>query len=1105
MFEFIAYGGGEYYRDVFNSVAMMAGTNGLSSLIRLAMVLGVLFGLLKMIFDLNLRSMFQWFLTAYIAYAVLWAPKVQVQITDVLNPALNAPVANVPLGVAAVASLTSQVGDRAIQLTELAFGDVNEMRYSETGMIYGAKLVERMRSARITDPIFEQNLQGFISSCVYQDVLTDHISMNQLMRTDDLWSVVRASPNPGVAMTWRNPGGSASEILTCDVVATRLEAGWAVEINNVIRADEKRIRPETPEAELLANGRSGAEAMHRMVMGASRDATDIYRQALMANMLRRGVATYAGETGGSALEVMAETQAEVQTRNLQHIMGGVGERAVPLLKIVVEVMLIGIFPVLFPIFLLPKMGPMMIKGYISGFVGLQAWGPLYVILNKIMMGQAVKESSAAAFFPGELPGLRLSNVEAIGSVNADIASLAGTMLMSIPVLVSMLMRGTFAVGGMGESLMANFRSGAEAAAGAATTGNFSFGNTAFDNHSFMNTSGNKFDTNHSYRAGSSSFEDAGGGMQTIHRDGSFSYQMAQSSTAGSIDATKALSSAAVQRGHQSWEVGNNLNTAASEGVSRTFSDTQRYAESWRTGEASRYAEGSEQRQQEQKVHAELDRIAQDYSQRHGVSNETSRSLVGKMAVEAFGEASVQGKLAPEFFGIGGGLQGRAGAAIRGSLEGSGSSTSAEREATDMVLSKFSDKSWTDSFSSSSAKYAQQSFEKSSSHDRMSANEKADTFASMESLTTTASKYHANAERYEQVAENADTYTQTFKQNYEPQFANWAQGWAERNGVGQGELGALLSGKTPEARAQYARLQEEFAGEALDRMVEMPGVTAARDMASGLDFSSAPQVQAPGKPTEEGLAKGVGEAIPDVRPSIGRGDSLYRGSDLSDGSPADLAAVQGATGAVSDRLSGAQHQKLRSVLDMGEDNFNQFVDNAKEWATSPEGIRTMAAFSTGNPGVIGTAYSSGFIENGFGGGSGAGPTTPYGVDRADTPARADHVAGDGDGQAPVLDALAPSPALSQSAPSESPFGAFSQAGPDALSGYSGGVAGGSQQHEHGESQVPFEAPPRPGEAPAPQRSAGEGRAAEEEAIEAGTPYPSPMHMQQAAGESRFRRD
>ena len=66
---------------------------------------------------------------------------------------------------------------------------------------------------------------------------------------------------------------------------------------------------------------------------------------------------------------------------------------VPILNIVLTVVFFAMFPVIFPLFLMPQTGVSSLKGYGMGFFYLAAWGPLYVILHMICMTRA--ESAAA--------------------------------------------------------------------------------------------------------------------------------------------------------------------------------------------------------------------------------------------------------------------------------------------------------------------------------------------------------------------------------------------------------------------------------------------------------------------------------------------------------------------------------------------------------------------------------------------------------------------------------------------------------------------------------------------------------------------------------------
>src|SRR3546814_14383352 len=103
-------------------------------------------------------------------------PRMDVHVTDRVNPSLApANVANVPLGLALMASFTSQVGDYLTRSAELVFGLPDDLNYSKNGMIYGARLMEATRSLRISDPEFAANLDDHIRQCVFYDPLLGQI------------------------------------------------------------------------------------------------------------------------------------------------------------------------------------------------------------------------------------------------------------------------------------------------------------------------------------------------------------------------------------------------------------------------------------------------------------------------------------------------------------------------------------------------------------------------------------------------------------------------------------------------------------------------------------------------------------------------------------------------------------------------------------------------------------------------------------------------------------------------------------------------------------------------------------------------------------------
>ena len=122
MMEIFTIGGGEYIVNVFNAVSAWTGGGGFRSLLRVVMVMGLIYTLLVVAFSLNWRAWFNWFLGATLMYGALIVPTMTVRVTDRLNPSLApATVANVPLGLAMIASVSSTAGDWLTRTAETVF------------------------------------------------------------------------------------------------------------------------------------------------------------------------------------------------------------------------------------------------------------------------------------------------------------------------------------------------------------------------------------------------------------------------------------------------------------------------------------------------------------------------------------------------------------------------------------------------------------------------------------------------------------------------------------------------------------------------------------------------------------------------------------------------------------------------------------------------------------------------------------------------------------------------------------------------------------------------------------------------------------------------
>ena len=169
---------------------------------------------------------------------------------------------------------------------------------------------------------------------------------------------------------------------------------------------------------------------------------------------------------------------------------------VPLLNIVLTVVFYAMFPVIFPLFLIPRSGTPALKGYFTGFFYLAAWGPLYVVLHMFIMDRTADAMNATS--PG---GVTMAGMAGIDAVNTDTATIAGFLMMSIPFLAAGMAKGAMAVSSQATSMLAPAQSAAEAAAVERTTGNYAYGNESYMNLSSSNRQSDQWNTAPSFSGG----------------------------------------------------------------------------------------------------------------------------------------------------------------------------------------------------------------------------------------------------------------------------------------------------------------------------------------------------------------------------------------------------------------------------------------------------------------------------------------------------------------------------------------------------------------------------------------------------------------------------
>ena len=634
--ELFTIGGGEYVVNVLNAVAAWTGDGGYKSLLQVCMVMGLGYSVVIVAFNADWRAWLNWFLQATLMYMVLMVPRLDVHVTDRINPSLApAQVANVPLGLAMMASFTSQVGDYLVGSAELVFGLPGDLDYSRNGMIYGSRLFEATQNLRINDPEFAANLDEHFRQCVFYDVLLGRYSMETLSKAPDIWSAIGPGSQARAQrfLTRDADGAVSSSIETCRDGYTTLSTQWAGMTDDLGRVFGRQLYPrqsaDLAKAKLFAD----LPVAYRYLTGVSASASEILKQTLTINAMSQAMHSATGAAGTGSVDVYAQTRAEIQTKRTYGSIAHSAMKWVPVLNIVLTVVFYALFPVLFPLFLMPKSGPLALRGYVTGFFYLAAWGPLYVILHMVMMFKGASEVAGA----GGGNGLTLASFTGMSEANDDIGMLAGYLVASIPFLAGGIAKGAMAISSQATSYLNPSQNAAEEAAREASTGNIGVGNASFDNQTIQTRQHDQWNQAPSFTYGAAqtrAFNDTGTLSTSFAANDLLDVPV--SKLPFSPQVTQSVATEASRVASETRSRGETLSNQASESVSNAVSRFNEFRHAVSNDQSIANSYGAEDRSNITSSFNEVDQASRMLQSRFGLRAEVADSI----ATEKFVSGSV---------------------------------------------------------------------------------------------------------------------------------------------------------------------------------------------------------------------------------------------------------------------------------------------------------------------------------------------------------------------------------------------------------------------------------------------------------------------------------
>lgn len=498
------YGGG-MWKTALDAVVTLVGQNTFHTLLRIAGTFGVLAVLFTFIKQRNPMVFVQWLAIFMVITSILLVPKRSVQFIDLSDPAAVWKTDNVPVGLAAIASLTTSIGYKMASVYDMLMARPDSVTYSKTGMLFGSQIVAETSDFSTQNPELAQMLPDYVENCVIGDILLNgKYTINQLLNSTDPLTLITSNPSPlrGIfKMT-----STTRQFLTCQQAATEIKSLANTDVNpgsaTFTWLTRKVFGNKLNGAALLSNAMGES---YGYFYSGGMTAAQIMKNNITNSAVRQGIKGFAARSSDTANLLNLATENAATKQRLSWAAGNeLATRTLPFAQSLLMLILVCLFPLMIALAASNHtlFGLNTLKIYVCGFIYFQMWPVMFAILNYASNYWLQSQT-------GGTP-LVLANKDIVALQHSDVANLAGYLALSIPVLSFYLTRGAAAIGSQVTGSILS--SGAFTSAGvAATTAD---GNWSFNNMSMDNVSQNKMDTNLVQRQGQQTWQADNGSTQT---------------------------------------------------------------------------------------------------------------------------------------------------------------------------------------------------------------------------------------------------------------------------------------------------------------------------------------------------------------------------------------------------------------------------------------------------------------------------------------------------------------------------------------------------------------------------------------------------------------
>ena len=491
-------GNGEVVQAVFNGVAMISGSTMMGGAMQAAALFGFLVALSVAVFKLDLRESFTYLFVVAFFWMGMMVPKTTVLITESGGYGYTGrqfAVGNVPVGLAYMGHIVSSFGQSITRKAEQVNHLPDDLNYSRTGMLFGARLLENIREARIPDAQLTQDWALFMNQCSFFDMNLYHFyNVQDLAQSADILATLTHTNQAlftNVSQIASRRGNmlqynGKSKTMTCNEAAKELKDRTQFYSKNYLPsyvADRVFAGLGTNVAginRVNALVTLGNSSFQYLLDNARFDTLKNIEQAAMVEVIRQaGIINGQRNRNSAAVQqAFAQVQARNQYIAAQKTGSSMASWNLPLIRSAAEAIMIGLFPFVMILALLGGiMAFRMLGFYMMGMMWIQLWAPVASIINLIMTMNTKRllslETLNGAITPGSSDTLLMAA--------ADAQAAAGAAMWLIPVIAGALaMGGRSLMNGM-MGMTSSAKSTGEAAGSQVGSGNYSAGNMNYNN------------------------------------------------------------------------------------------------------------------------------------------------------------------------------------------------------------------------------------------------------------------------------------------------------------------------------------------------------------------------------------------------------------------------------------------------------------------------------------------------------------------------------------------------------------------------------------------------------------------------------------------------